>query len=250
MILAIFLTVSCLFLGILIMLAGFPLVALCWLIDRSGKLSHYLEKWYLSSLARIIGMKMTIQGRENFHRSAQYLIIANHKSSADIFAAGRALRLHFKFFAASYLFSIPIFGWCMSMAGYLPIDRSNRRKARESIIKGTGILKQGKASLLIFPEGTRVKAPEIGEFKLGFLRIAGEARKPILPVVIEGTDEIKKKSEFWFRPGRVQISILPPVATDDITEDNWNETKKMYEGMLRAEYDRLRAVKYNPRISP
>lgn len=243
MILAIFLTVSCLFLGILIILAGFPLVAVCWLIDRTGKINHYLEKWYLSTLARIIGMKMTIQGRENYCRSEQYLIIANHKSSADVFAAGRALRLHFKFFAASFLFSIPIFGWCISMAGYLPIDRSNRRQARDSIIKGTGILKQGKASLLIFPEGTRIKAPEIGEFKFGFLRIAKEARKPILPVVIEGTDKIKKKEELWFRPGHVQISILPPVSTEDLTEDNWNETKQMYEEMLRAEYDRLRAHK-------
>lgn len=239
MIVSIFLTVMMLFFGILIMIAGTPLVFVCWILDRSGRINHYLEKWYLCTLSRIGGMRMTIEGRENFRRSEQYLILCNHKSAADGFAAARVLRLHFKFFTASYLFSIPLFGWCMSMAGYLPINRSNRRQARESIIKGTRILKEGKASLLIFPEGTRTEAPEIKDFKSGFLRIATEARRPILPVVMDGTADIKRKDEFWFHPGHVYVSVLPPLPADDITEDRWPEIKKMFEEMYRTEYARL-----------
>lgn len=242
MIVSIFLTVMLLFFGILIMVVGSPLVFVCWLLDRDGRINHYLEKWYLCTLSRIGGMRMTIEGRENYRRSEQYLILCNHKSSADIFAAARALQLHFKFFAASYLFSIPLFGWCISMAGYLPINRSNRRQARESIIKGTGILKAGKASLLIFPEGTRTEAPEIKDFKSGFLRIATEARKPILPMVIDGTSEIKRKDSFWFHPGHVYITVLPPISTEDITQDQWAGLKQKYEDLYRTEYARLHSL--------
>jgi 1-acyl-sn-glycerol-3-phosphate acyltransferase len=232
--------------GIPILIPGTPLIFVCWLLDRSGRIAHYLEKWYVNMLSRIAGMRMSIEGQENFRRSEEYLILCNHKSAADILAATRVLRLHFKFFAASFLFSIPLFGWCMSMAGYLPIDRSNRRQARESILKGTGILKEGKASLLIFPEGTRTEAPEIKDFKFGFLRIATEARKPILPVVMDGTVDIKRKDDFWFHAGRVRVSVLPPVPTDDFTEDRWDEIKKMFEEMYRTEYARLHSIGDGP----
>jgi 1-acyl-sn-glycerol-3-phosphate acyltransferase len=235
-------TVLMLLFGIPILIPGTPLIFVCWLLDRNGRIAHYVEKWYVNTLSRIVGMRLTIEGRENYRRSEQYLILCNHKSSADILAAARVLRLHFKFFGASFLFSIPLFGWCMSMAGYLPIDRSNKRQARESIMKGTGILKQGKASLLIFPEGTRTEGPEIKDFKFGFLRIATEARKPILPVVMDGTIDIKKKDSFWFRSGHVRVSILPPMSTEDITQDQWADIKQQYEDLYRTEYARLRSL--------
>jgi 1-acyl-sn-glycerol-3-phosphate acyltransferase len=234
------LTVLALIFGILVMVAGFPLVVLGRLVDRSGTLVHYLAKWWLSSSSRILGLRVVVHGGENLRRSQRYLIIANHKSSADIFVAARVLRLHFKFFAAHHLFPMPFFGWAMSMAGYLPVNRSNRRQARESIIKGTEILKQGKASLLIFPEGTRIVKPEIGQFKHGFLRIAMEARRPVLPVIMEGTVAIKRKEEFWFHRGVVHVSILPAVSTEGLTPENWDETKAMYEDLFRTEYEKLR----------
>jgi 1-acyl-sn-glycerol-3-phosphate acyltransferase len=246
MIIDVVLTMLGLIIGILVMVVGFPLVAVCWLLDRSGKLDHYLAKWWLSSVSRILGLRVVVHGRENLRRSERYLIIANHKSAADIFVAGRVLRLHFKFFAAHHLFPMPFFGWSMSMAGYLPINRSNRRQARESIMKGTEILKRGKASLLIFPEGTRIVKPEIGDFKHGFLRIAEEARRPILPVIIEGTVKIKKKDDFWFHPGVVHVSILPAAPTDGLTPENWDETKKMYEELFRIEYKKLRNYGVGP----
>ncbi len=235
-------TILMLIFGIPILIPGTPLIFACWLLDRSGRIAHYVEMWYVNTLSRIVGMRITIEGRENYRRSEQYLILGNHKSAADLFAASRALRLHFKFFTASFLFSMPLFGWCMSLAGYLPIDRSNRRQARESIMKGTGILKEGKASLLIFPEGTRTESPEIKDFKFGFLRIATEARKPILPVVMEGTVDIKKKDSIWFHSGHVRVSILPPISTEDITQDQWGEIKKQYEDLYRTEYARLRSL--------
>ena len=234
------LTVLGLIIGILVMVVGFPAVVVCRLLDRSGTLDHYLAKWWLSNVSRILGLRVVVHGRENLRRSERYLIIANHKSAADIFVAARVLRLHFKFFAAHHLFPIPLFGWSMSMAGYLPVNRSNRRQARESIMKGTEILKQGKASLLIFPEGTRIVKPEIGDFKHGFLRIAMEARRPILPVIMEGTVRIKQKDDFWFHRGVVHVSILPAISTEGLTPENWDETKAMYEELFRSEYNILR----------
>lgn len=232
-------TILCLTFGISIMVVGFPVVVIAWFLDRSGKIVHYLQWWYLCTLSFIIGIRMTVFGKENIDRKQTYLITVNHKSSSDIFVAARALPIHFKFFAASYLFAIPIFGWCLSMAGYLPIDRGNRRQARESLIKGTKILKQGKASLVIFPEGTRIEDAVIQDFKFGFLRIVTEAKQPILPVVMDGTVNIKTKDNFWFRSGRVFVSILPAEPTEGLEQKDWEETKKRFEELYRKEYDRI-----------
>ena len=45
----------------------------------------------------------------------------------------KALPIHFKFFAASYLFKFPFLGWDMWLAGYIPVDRSIRKKAYQAI---------------------------------------------------------------------------------------------------------------------
>lgn len=233
-------TIVLLFYGILLVFIGTPVVAVCRLIDRSGKIPHHLARWHMATLSRIVGVRITLEGRENLDRNKSYLIMANHNSSSDILVTSRILLTHFKFFAASFLFFIPFFGWCMSLAGYLPINRADRTQARASLKKGTLILRDGRASLLIFPEGTRGEDDEIQDFKLGFLRISTIAQQPILPVVIAGTGAIKSKYSFWYRPGRVRISILPEVPTKGLTEAAWDQTKAKFEKIFRDEYARIR----------
>jgi len=233
-------TVILLSYGILLVIIGTPVVAVCRLFDRSGKIPHHLARWHMSTLSRIAGVRITLEGRENLDRRRSYLIMVNHNSSADILVTARALPIHFKFFAASFLFPIPFFGWCMAMAGYLPINRADRTQARASLKKGTEILRTGQASLLIFPEGTRGEDNEIQDFKLGFMRISTLAQQPILPVVIAGTGAIKSKYSFWYRPGKIRISILPPVPTQGLTEADWDRTKTKFEKMFREEYARIR----------
>lgn len=240
MIISVLLTISFLVFGILGAFIGTPLMAAAWLIDPSKKAIHFLERWYLSTLSLIIGMRIKVEGKENIDRKQSYLIISNHKSAMDILLLKRALPVRFKFFAASFLFKIPFFGWCMSLIGHLPIDRSNRVQALRFIKKGTRLLEDGKSSLLIFPEGTRTMEAEIKPFKLGFLRITSDIHPLILPVVLDGTEKIKRKDNFWYHPGRVRMSILPAVSTEHINPSNWEEHKQKFENEIKKEYARIR----------
>lgn len=233
------LTISFLVFGVVVAFIGTPLMAAAWLIDPSKRILHFLERWYLSSLSLIIGIRIKLEGKENINRKQAYLIISNHKSAMDILVLKRALPIRFKFFAASFLFKIPFFGWCMSLIGHLPIDRSNRVQALRFIKKGTRLLEKGKSSLLIFPEGTRTMEAEIKPFKLGFLRIASDIHPVILPVVLDGTEKIKRKDSFWYHPGRVRMSILPAVSTENIDPSNWDEHKRKFEEMIKKEYKRI-----------
>ncbi|MEA3420516.1 MAG: lysophospholipid acyltransferase family protein [Acidobacteriota bacterium] len=232
-------TFGFLFIGVAVMIIGTPVMAIIHIIDRSGKIAHYMIKWYFTMLSLILGIRISIEGKEHLNRKKSYLIISNHKSSVDIIILARILPTHFKFLASSFLFSFPFFGWCMSMAGYLPINRSNTEEAYKSLDKSIDVLKQGKASILIFPEGTRSAKPDIGRFKKGFLHIATNAQKPILPIVLDGTAEIKRKDNFWYHSGRVKITILPPLSTKGFKQGDWEELREKIECRVRKEYNRI-----------
>jgi len=225
--------------GLVVFILWPPIMLFARLLDRSEKAPNTISRWGLSFLSFVSGVRLTVEGRENLDKKQQYLILANHKSAIDIPVLARILPIHFKFFASNRFFYIPFFGWGMALAGYIPVNRASRVKSYQAVQKGINILSRNQASLLIFPEGTRIEEHHIKRFKHGFLWIATKSRKPLLPVVLEGTLEIKKKKERLFYPGRVRVSILPPVPTTDLTKDKWPQLRQKLEKQFQEEYARL-----------
>jgi len=236
-------TSAYLFCGLIVVLFWPPLMFLLRLVDWSGSLANTMARWGLALLSIFCGARLDIAGQENLDKKQNYLILANHKSSVDIPILARILPIHFRFFASSHLFSIPLFGWGMYLAGYLPVNRSNRSEAYISIHKGIQILAQDQASLLIFPEGTRSEKPIIQPFKQGFLRIATDTQRPILPVILADTSDIKKKSESWYHPARIKISILAPISTEGLLKEQWPELRQEMETLFRTEFEAMLAAK-------
>ncbi|WP_078989447.1 lysophospholipid acyltransferase family protein [Priestia flexa] len=93
------------------------------------------------------------------------------------------------------------------------IDRVNRRASVQALKDSVCLLKEGH-SMVIFPEGTRSKGKGIGEFKKGSIRIALDAKGPIVPVAIQGISNIMEQCKVGFQKADVTIRILPSVTTD------------------------------------
>ena len=79
---------------------------------------------------------------------------------------------------------------------------------RRAMRRAAQVLKDGEA-LVIFPEGTRTRSGELGEGEIGLAMIAHNAKAPIVPMYLKGTDAslspiAKKKgvrlfkAEVWF----------------------------------------------------
>lgn len=236
---AILVTSAVILAGLIVFIIWPMIMLFARLLDRSEKAPNKIARWGLSFLSFVSGVRLTVMGRENIDKKQQYLILANHKSAIDIPVLARILPLHFKFFASKRFFSIPFFGWGMSLAGYISVNRSSRIQSYKAVQKGIQILSLNQASLLIFPEGTRIEEPCIKQFKQGFLHMAAESRVPILPVVLDGTLEIKRKKEFLFHPGRVRASILPAVTYRDMNKEKWPKLRLELEQQFRKEYKRL-----------
>jgi len=75
----------------------------------------------------------------------------------------------------------------MKLKGDIKLKRSSKASIKKMIVDAEKVLRNGSC-ITIFPEGTRSKSWKMGKFKEGAFKIAKEAKVPILPVAIYGTD--------------------------------------------------------------
>jgi 1-acyl-sn-glycerol-3-phosphate acyltransferase len=83
-------------------------------------------------------------------------------------------------------------------------------QSKGAIARAVASLKAG-ASFVIFPEGTRSRTGELGEFKKGAFVVAIDARSRIVPVAIRGARELMPRGGWRVRPGTVAVRVLDPV---------------------------------------
>ena len=86
------------------------------------------------------------------------------------------------FVAKKEMEKIPLLGYWMKERGCVFIDRDNARNSLKAINQAIENLKLGH-SMAIFPEGTRSRGPQVGDFKTGSLRIAMKSGVKVIPGV-------------------------------------------------------------------
>jgi 1-acyl-sn-glycerol-3-phosphate acyltransferase len=181
----------------------------------SKQLSQTIGKLWSRQLLRFLGVKITVTGKEKLAPGVSYVFFANHQSALDIPVCFAGLSQPLCFIAKKELFMIPFFGWGMSGMGHVKIDRTNARKARESLRIGVNRLASWRFSLVLFPEGTRSPTGELGEFKQGSFSLALEAGLTagavVVPIAICKAHERLPKKSLFVNPGPVYIEICDPV---------------------------------------
>ena len=198
-------------LGFLAIGAGF--------LDRSGNLSHQISRLWCRLLCKLNGVNVEINGLENILSNRPQIFVSNHQGYFDIFALSGYLPVQIRWIAKSSLFRIPFVGWAMMAAGYIPVERDNRKKAYEAFNKTLEKIKEG-CSIIIFPEGTRSEDGEIGPFKKGSNLIASRSKSPMVPITIIGSGDIIKKGSATITPGPIRVIISPPVEPVSDKKEN------------------------------
>ena len=185
--------------------------------SKKGNGVHVVARFWAKSILAVSFLRTKIRGWENIEDGKSYIFMANHQSNYDIPTALGCLVVEFRWLAKAELFRIPIFGRAMRGAGYISIDRSDRKSAFESLKKAATTIREG-VSVLIFPEGTRSEDGKVLPFKKGGFYLALDAGVPIVPIVISGTHEVMPKHHFLVRTGgAVTIDIMPPIETAQYT---------------------------------
>jgi len=195
---------------------------------------HAIATLWFKIILALSGVRVNVRGVENIPKGAPVIFLSNHQGAFDIPALQAYIPLRYRWVAKKSLFSIPVVGWSMSMAGYIPIEREAARKASKSIDAAAEKIKNG-LSVLVFPEGTRSVSGELLPFKRGAFSLAVRSGAPVIPVAITGTKDIMKKGSLSIRPAGVDISIGAPIRTMDMDEKHLqNAVRAAIEGLLKG----------------
>ena len=147
--------------------------------------------------------------------SGAFLLASNHKSYLDPPLLGAAAPRPISFLAKEELFRVPGLGAVIRLLGATPIRRgaADRHGLEEALAR----LSQG-TPLVVFPEGTRIRGPGLGEPHPGIALLARRASVPVVPVRIWGSDRpwrafLRRRERIWVLFG----DPLPPPAVGGAT---------------------------------
>ena len=205
-------------------------------VDMKGRLPHKVAGLWARSILALSPIELTVMGLSNIDPDKSYIYMSNHQSNYDIPILLGHLPVQFRWLAKVELFRIPLFGYAMKRAGYICIDRSNRKSAFESLEKAAVIIRNG-VSVMIFPEGTRSYDGNIGSFKKGGFVLAIESGVPILPIIIRGTFSVMSRNRLLIKPGKVTLEILEPVETSGFTKETKDELMEKIGIIMRESVD-------------
>ncbi len=185
------------------------------IVDPSGDLGHWVARLWGRCILVTSGVTVRVRGREHILKGQPQIFFSNHLSYFDVICLLSHLPAQYRWLAKAELFRIPLFGRAMAQGGYLAIDRSNPRKAHQSMLVAAKRI-SGGTSLVIFPEGTRSPDGRLQRFKTGGAILAIRAQAPVVPVVIVGTDKVLPKRSLRVRKGTVEIRIGKPIVTEGL----------------------------------
>ena len=180
------------------------------LVVPSGDWVIPIARLWARILLRLCRVRVVVRGAEKILPPGPYVFLSNHQSQFDIPAALLAIPVQFRVLAKKELFHIPVFGWALSLSGFVGIDRTNREKAIRSLDEAARRIRRGR-SLLIYAEGTRSPDGSLLPFKKGGFILAIQAGVPVIPLTILGSRSVLPKGSLRILPGTITVVVGDPI---------------------------------------
>ena len=214
---------------LILWLAGVPVTLIAFMgiilslpFDRSGNGVHHIVGLWARILLVLSGVTVEVEGVDRLPEGP-VVLASNHQGAYDILVLQSSLPLQFRWIAKKSLFSIPIVGWAMTLAGYISIDRRRATLAYKSIERAAEKVKGEGVSVVIFPEGTRGTTGSLLPFKRGAFLLALKSGVPVVPVSIKGSLDVLKRGSLLIRPAPVRVVISVPIESVGVKEGELSE---------------------------
>jgi len=173
-------------------------------------------QWVLVRTFGICGTRLVVERSPAVRPWTSYVVVSNHQSMFDIPILGSLLFSNFPKYVSKRSLSrwIPTVSFNLRVGGHVLIDRSDAPAAVTAIRELGRRVRAGRCSAMIFPEGTRARAGDLGRFRpAGTLALLEEAPDtPVVPVTI---DESWRLLRYNYLPvpfgTRVRVCVGAPI---------------------------------------
>ena len=192
------------------------MIALPWTVV-SGDISflYRWSMWIVRTGLRLAGIRVEVTGRKQVPRGVACIFMTNHVSNLDPPVLFPLIPGRASVFLKRSLMKIPVLGYGMRLADFIPVDRDGRiESARESVLFASRVLRSG-VNVMSFVEGTRSRTGRLLPFKKGPFYLAMESGAPVVPVSIWGTESMMKKGSLRITPGIAHVAFHAPLLPQD-----------------------------------
>lgn len=140
-----------------------------------------VKRWARRSI-KALGIEVKYQGTRPKEAA---LLVPNHRSYVDIvqLITGNPIC----FVAKKEVQSWPLVGKGADILRTIWVDRKSKESRTQTRFEVKKRLKEG-VSVIVFPEGTTSKAPDLGVLHRGIFHISADGEVPVIPVAIEYQD--------------------------------------------------------------
>ncbi|KAF1919458.1 hypothetical protein BDU57DRAFT_593306 [Ampelomyces quisqualis] len=231
--------------GILFRLVGYGGLVQ-WTVGRAFKWSMWLTTGVSFQVTGSMKREGGMTG-EDALTLRPAVFVGNHQTEMDVLMLGTFFPKWTSVTAKSSLKWTPFLGWFMTLSKTVFIDRANRAMSRATFDTAAETMVSERQNVFIFPEGTRSYAeePTLLPFKKGAFHLAVQAQVPIVPVVCANYENVLNVKKKKFRPGTIDITVLPPISTRGCTADDVNRLVEKTQKAMLEELIRLSHVTDN-----
>lgn len=205
--------------------------------EKYDKHLYKIVNWWSRHMVKVLGIKVNVKGMENLPEG-NCLFVSNHQGNADFFIPMAVLNKQLGFIAKKEILKIPVIRTWMKDMHCVFIDRENIRESLKAINQGTDNVNAGY-SMLIFPEGTRSKSHNLGEFKKGSMKMALKTNVPLVPIVLDNTFKVFEENKGKLKSANVTMSILKPIDVNALSKEDKANLSQLVREKIAEELEAI-----------
>ena len=223
------------------LIISIPIQLVLWIISRFNepfkkRASLAIVSWAFNVVIFICGVKRTVIGEENVPKDQAVLYVGNHRSIFDIVLCYPRVPNPTGFISKKEVLKVPLLNVWMIFMDCLFLDRKDIRKGLEMVLTAIEKVKNG-ISIFIYPEGTRNKTDKpLGNFKKGSFKIAQKSGCPIVPVVVNHTEDIFEAHSPFIKSAKVTIEYCKPIVISELSKEDQKNIDQYVKSIIEKTY--------------
>jgi 1-acyl-sn-glycerol-3-phosphate acyltransferase len=173
-----------------------------------------IRAWGRMPLA-LLGIKVEVRGSEYRDAPGAKLLLFNHINVFDLLVLATVWTKGSSVIYKAEFHKIPVMGRLLRFFNMIPVDRSDRAKALQSLNRAGEMIREQGRNVVMAPEGTRSGTGKLAAFKKGPFHLALQTRVPMVPMIQRGLATLAPNGTLFTRSGVVRVQYLPPIDPSD-----------------------------------